>query len=77
MFAGAAARDDIVNHLNSIGNVMNMQQDAHTSYDKLKWGIEANEEGGEVRFHRYLIIITNPLIRLNTSFGRLPILIVT
>ena len=51
MFAGAAARDDIVSHLNDIGNAMNMQQDAHNSHDDLRWGIEAKEEGGEVRFH--------------------------
>ena len=51
MFAGAAIRDDVVSHLNNIGNAMNLEQNAHTSYDKLKWGIEANEEGGEVRLH--------------------------
>lgn len=36
MFAGAAARDDIMNHLNNIGNALNMEQNARTSYDKLK-----------------------------------------
>jgi len=51
MFAGAAARDDIVSHLNNVGNVMNMEQNAHSSYDELEWGIEATEESGEVRFH--------------------------
>jgi hypothetical protein len=49
MFAGNAARNDVMNYLNNIGNVMNMQQDAHVSYDDLDWGIEAKEEGGEVR----------------------------
>jgi hypothetical protein len=49
MFAGAAARDDVIHSLNRIGNVMNMQQDAHTDYDDLAWGIEAKEEGGQVR----------------------------
>ncbi|KAK2462687.1 hypothetical protein APHAL10511_005303 [Amanita phalloides] len=49
-FAGTAARDDAVHHLNKIGNVMNMQQDAHTDYNNLKWGIEAEEEGGKVKF---------------------------
>lgn len=72
MFAGAAARDDVVNHVNNIGNVMNLQQDAHTSYDKLRWGIEAEEEDGEVRFHGYIRIIIDPSIRSNTSFEWFP-----
>jgi hypothetical protein len=72
MFAGAAARDEVVSHLNNIGNVMNMQHDARTSYDKLHWGIKAKEEGGEVRFHWYLVIITDPLIRSNTCFESFP-----
>ena len=50
MFAGAAARNDVVRHLNNIGNAMNMELNAHTSYDELRWGIEAKEEGGKVRF---------------------------
>ena len=54
MFAGAAAANDVARHLNKIGNVMNMQQDALTAYDNLKWGIEAQEfESGEVRFRQY------------------------
>ena len=53
MLAGATAADDVVQHLNKIGNVMNMQQDAHTAYDNLKWGIEAKEESGKVRFRQY------------------------
>ena len=70
MFAGAAARDDVVNHVNTIGNVMNMEQNAHTSYDKLRWGIEAEEE---VRLHGYLLIlVTDPSIRSNTSFEWFP-----
>ncbi|KAH0835047.1 hypothetical protein J3R83DRAFT_10784 [Lanmaoa asiatica] len=47
MFAGAAARDDV--------------QDAHTSYDKLKWGIEAKEEGGEVEYF-FRMVPTDPII---------------
>ena len=50
MFAGAAARNDVVRHLNNIGNAMNMELNAHTSYDELRWRIEAKEEGGKVRF---------------------------
>jgi hypothetical protein len=53
MFTGAAAANDVVQHLNKIGNVMNMEQNAHTAYDNLKWGIEAKEEGGQVRFRLY------------------------
>ncbi|KAF8419964.1 hypothetical protein L210DRAFT_3510620 [Boletus edulis BED1] len=48
MFAGATATDEVVHHLNNIGNVMNMQHNAHSSYDNLEWGIEAKEEGGEM-----------------------------
>ena len=51
MFAGDAARDEVNRYLNDTGNVINMQQDAHTSYDELRWGIEAKEEDGKVRFH--------------------------
>ena len=51
MFAGAATRDDVVRHLNSIGNVIHMELNAHSTYDTLMWAIEAEEEGGEVRFH--------------------------
>ncbi|KAF8548107.1 hypothetical protein OG21DRAFT_1607096 [Imleria badia] len=50
MLAGAAVRDDVVSYLNNIGNAMNMQHDAHTSYDELYWGIEAKEEAGEVKY---------------------------
>jgi len=49
MFAGAAARDEVIRNLNSIGNVMNMEENAHKKYDDLYWGIEAKEEGGQVR----------------------------
>ena len=53
MFAGAAAANDVARHLNTIGNAMNMEQNAHAAYDNLMWGIEAKEEGGEVRFRKY------------------------
>ena len=49
MFAGAATRDEVIKNLNSIGNVMNLEQNAHKKYDDLYWGIEATEEGGQVR----------------------------
>ncbi|KAG8220712.1 hypothetical protein J3R82DRAFT_3035 [Butyriboletus roseoflavus] len=50
MFAGGSARDIIVSHLNKIGNVMNMELNAHTTYDLLSWGIEAKEESGQVKY---------------------------
>ena len=49
MLAGAAARDVVVHSLNGIGNVMNLQMDAHKEYDTLTWGIEATEYDGTVR----------------------------
>ncbi|KAF8133249.1 hypothetical protein EV363DRAFT_1469894 [Boletus edulis] len=36
MFAGAAAVDEVVHHLNNISNVMNMELNAHASYDNLE-----------------------------------------
>ncbi|KAF8432745.1 hypothetical protein L210DRAFT_3413118 [Boletus edulis BED1] len=59
MFAGPAARDEVMHHLNNIVNVMNMQHDAHVSYDNLDWGIEAKEEGGEVKYF-FRTVPTNP-----------------
>ncbi|KAH9979819.1 hypothetical protein BJV74DRAFT_887892 [Russula compacta] len=58
MFAGAITRDVVMNHLNSIGNVMNMELNAHGAYDNFKWGIEAEEEGGEVKY----FFRTNPTV---------------
>jgi hypothetical protein len=49
MFAGDAARDEVIHNLNSIGNFMNMEQNAHMDYDDLAWGIEAKGEGEQVR----------------------------
>ena len=49
MFAGTAARDEVISHLNGIDNAMNLQSDAHYSYDMLEWGIEAKEKDGQVR----------------------------
>jgi hypothetical protein len=44
MFAGTATWDLVLQHLNDLGNVMNLQGDAHTAYDNLRWGIEAQVE---------------------------------
>ncbi|KAF8133265.1 hypothetical protein EV363DRAFT_1295460 [Boletus edulis] len=62
MFAGPAASDEVMHHLNNIGNVMNMELNAHTSYDNFHWGIEAKEEGGEVKYF-FRTVPTNPGIR--------------
>jgi hypothetical protein len=51
MFSGSSATDVIATNLNEVGNVMNMQYNVHKFYNDLRWGIEANEEGGEVRFY--------------------------
>ena len=50
MLAGTAVRDLIVKELNGIGNVMNIESNAHTTYDDISWGIEARNENGMVRF---------------------------
>ena len=48
MLAGSAVRDLVLQQLNSLGNLMNIQSDAHTAYDNLRWGIESRMEGGMV-----------------------------
>ena len=53
MLAGVATANDVSRHLNTIGSAMNMEQNAHTAYDNLMWGIEAEEDGGEVQFPKY------------------------
>ena len=45
MFAGESIRDKVAQNLNKIGNVMNLQSDAHDHYDQLEWAIEAREDG--------------------------------
>ena len=37
--------------LNSLGNIMNIQSDAHTSFNDLFWGIEARINNGTVRIY--------------------------
>jgi hypothetical protein len=49
MFAGNETRDFVIQHLNGIGNVVNILWDAHAAYDNLKWGIEAQNDNGTVR----------------------------
>jgi hypothetical protein len=45
---GPAVSDLAMKQLNSIGNVMNMETNAHTAYNNLKWGIEAHNDNGMV-----------------------------
>ncbi|KAF8573916.1 hypothetical protein K439DRAFT_1665638 [Ramaria rubella] len=53
MFAGEKTMEAVVEHLNSIGNAMNIESNAHTLYDRLWWGIEAQERDGKVKYvHR-------------------------
>jgi hypothetical protein len=48
MFAGTQVRDLVFQQLNQLGNLMNIQSDAHTAYDDLLWGIESRVENGTV-----------------------------
>ena len=48
MFAGMAVQDRVLQQSNSLDNLINIQSDAHTAYDGLRWGIESRMEGGMV-----------------------------
>lgn len=41
MFAGDEVRNYVIEHLNSPGNVINLQSDTQDAFDKLFWSIEA------------------------------------
>ena len=50
MFAGTATAALVQDRLNTVGNVINMQGDAHTTHDDLEWGIEAAQgDNGKVK----------------------------
>jgi hypothetical protein len=49
MFAGTAVRDLVLEQLGDLGNLMNLQSDAHTDYNELEWAIEDQNENGMVR----------------------------
>jgi hypothetical protein len=51
MFAGNEERDLVIRHLtrSGIGNVVNLERNAHAVFDNLKWGIEAQNDNGMVR----------------------------
>ena len=70
MFAGTATRDLVLQHLNGVGNVMNLQADAHTAFDDLKWGIEAENKNGKVcRMSWTYYDMTDCYSRSNMSTG--------
>jgi hypothetical protein len=48
MLAGTAVRDLVLEQLNDLGNLVNLQSDAHTAYNNIRWGIEARNENGTV-----------------------------
>jgi hypothetical protein len=48
MFAGDEARDLVIQHLNGLGNVVNLQKYVLETYDNLRWGIEAQIDNGKV-----------------------------
>ena len=48
MFAGTQVRDLVFQQLNQLGNLMNIESNAHTAYGELLWGIEGRVENGTV-----------------------------
>ena len=42
IFAGMKTAELVREKVNSLGNVMNIESNAHNSYGDLFWGIEAN-----------------------------------
>ncbi|KAF8330341.1 uncharacterized protein EI90DRAFT_3124374 [Cantharellus anzutake] len=50
MLAGTAVCDLVLEQLNGPGNLMLIQSDAHTAYDNIRWGIEARNENGMVKY---------------------------
>jgi hypothetical protein len=58
MMAGPQVRDLVVEHLNGIGNVMNLEWNALTTHDKAEWAIQADRVDNEV----WLQVILNYFI---------------
>ena len=48
VFAGPQARDLVQESLNGVGNTLNLELNAHMKYYELHWGIEAQDQNGEV-----------------------------
>jgi hypothetical protein len=73
MFAGSAAVDLIVQHLNGVGNVMSLEANAHAAYVDLRWGIEAQNENGLVRISSSIgADITNIVCKVKYIYRRIP-----
>jgi hypothetical protein len=51
MFAGMRTAEVVREKVNGLGNVMNIESNAHTSYGDLFWGIEARVDNGTVRIY--------------------------
>jgi hypothetical protein len=58
MFAGNETRDLVIQHLNGLGNAVNLERNAHLAYDELKWGIEAQDDNGTVRNYEVSCVLT-------------------
>jgi hypothetical protein len=41
-------QDLVIKHLNSIGNVMNLEMNVHATYDNIKWAIQAKDHDDKV-----------------------------
>ena len=59
--AGPQVQDIVVEHLNCIGNVMSLQYDAVSVYDRIEWAIQADEVDNKV----FLQLILNYFIMLD------------
>jgi len=49
IFAGQATAALVLTEVNGLGNVLNLESDAHMTYDDLEWGFEAQDDNGTVR----------------------------
>jgi len=50
MLAGTGVRDLVIKNLNSIGNVVNLEMNAHATYDDIEWTIQANKDHDKVTY---------------------------
>jgi hypothetical protein len=58
---------------NSLGNVMNIEANAQTAYDNLKWGIHAKTDNGTVRNKTSICIETTYLVsKVKYTYRRVP-----
>ncbi|KIM44992.1 hypothetical protein M413DRAFT_442950 [Hebeloma cylindrosporum] len=73
-FTGRQLADEVVKNINHPSNAFNAESNAHESYDKLAWGIEAIHDDGEWKYYFRVIHRKSPTIRLRDGqeivFGR-------